>query len=156
MKPTFASHPKSEFWSAKNEGKPEDYALNSHKKCWFDCNLCGHDFEKILKQINLSSSWCPYCVVPTKRLCGNYNCNFCLKKSDFSCRFDLVSINISFAIAMNLAGKKLLKSVNNTNILHNQLNHIINGVRSLSSTSFCARMPRTSFMPLPLCHRQFK
>ncbi len=28
----FASHPKSKFWSSINEGKPEDYALNSHKK----------------------------------------------------------------------------------------------------------------------------
>jgi len=74
--------------------------------------------------------------------------NLCLSNPNFSCRFDLVTINISFTNAMNLAGKKLLKSVNNTNNLHNQLNHIINEVRSLSSTSFCARMPRTSFMPL--------
>lgn len=37
MKATFASHPKSKFWSARNEGNPEDYALYSHKVCWFDC-----------------------------------------------------------------------------------------------------------------------
>ena len=52
MKTTFASHPKSKFWSTKNEGKPEDYALNSHKKFWFDCDKCGHDFEMILRNIN--------------------------------------------------------------------------------------------------------
>ena len=79
MKTTFASHPKSKFWSNKNEGKPEDYALNSHKKFWFDCDKCGHDFEKRLKDINLGLSWCPYCVIPTKKLCGN--CDSCYNKS---------------------------------------------------------------------------
>jgi hypothetical protein len=30
---SFASHPKSKFWCSRNEGTPEDYALNSHKVC---------------------------------------------------------------------------------------------------------------------------
>jgi hypothetical protein len=30
-KHSFACHPKSKFWSARNVGKPEDYALNAHK-----------------------------------------------------------------------------------------------------------------------------
>ena len=51
MKATFASHPKSKFWSARNEGNPEDYALNSHKVCWFDCD-CGHPFKSSLLNIN--------------------------------------------------------------------------------------------------------
>jgi hypothetical protein len=46
-KQTFASHIKAKFWSAKNTGLPADYALNSHKKCWFDCD-CGHAFERVL------------------------------------------------------------------------------------------------------------
>ena len=58
MKTSFASHPKSKFWSTKNEGNPEDYALNSHKKCWFDCE-CGHSFDSCLNNINLSNRWCP-------------------------------------------------------------------------------------------------
>ncbi len=37
MKTSFASHPKAIYWSKRNVGNPEDYALNSHKKCWFDC-----------------------------------------------------------------------------------------------------------------------
>jgi len=79
MKSTFASHPKSKFWSAKNEGQPEDYALNSHKKCWFDCDKCGHSFELILRNIVSRNSWCPYCAIPTKKLCGN--CVLCNNKS---------------------------------------------------------------------------
>jgi len=77
MKATFASHPKSKFWSARNEGNPEDYALNSHKVCWFDCGECGHPFEMILRNINHRDSWCSYCS--NKKLCGN--CISCNDKS---------------------------------------------------------------------------
>jgi hypothetical protein len=48
---SFASHPKAQFWSSKNDGKPEDYSLNSHKKFLFDCNKCGHEIEKTLYRI---------------------------------------------------------------------------------------------------------
>ena len=50
-KNNFASHPKSKFWSNKNEGKPQDYALNSHNKFWFDFE-CGYEFESSLLNIN--------------------------------------------------------------------------------------------------------
>jgi very-short-patch-repair endonuclease len=73
---SFATHPKSKFWSIRNEGKPEDYALNSHQKCWFDCD-CGHPFDSCLKNINLLNRWCPYCS--NKKLCGKCDC--CLNKS---------------------------------------------------------------------------
>ena len=79
MKTTFASHPKSKFWSTKNEGKPEDYALNSHKKFWFDCDKCGHDFYQDLNHINTSNRWCPYCS--HQKLCNNEKCNFCFENS---------------------------------------------------------------------------
>lgn len=72
----FASHPKSKFWSNKNEGKPEDYALNSHKKFWFDCEY-GHSFESSLLNINQSNNWCPYCY--NRKVCGN--CDSCYNKS---------------------------------------------------------------------------
>lgn len=77
MTSTFASHPKSKFWSAKNEGRPEDYALNSHKKCWFDCDKCGHSFESSLLNINKANNWCPYCY--NRKVCGN--CISCYNKS---------------------------------------------------------------------------
>jgi very-short-patch-repair endonuclease len=75
-KHSFAFHPKSKFWSARNVGKPEDYALNSHKKFWFDCE-CGHPFETSLKGINLLNRWCSYCA--NKKLCEN--CESCINKS---------------------------------------------------------------------------
>jgi len=76
MKATFASHPKSKFWSDRNEGNPEDYALNSHKVCWFDCE-CGHQFKSSLLNINKGNTWCPYCY--NRKLCGN--CVSCKDKS---------------------------------------------------------------------------
>jgi very-short-patch-repair endonuclease len=73
---SFASHERAKFWSSKNTGRPEDYALNSHKKLWFDCD-CGHSFESTLLNINQSNNWCPYCY--NRKLCGN--CSTCFEKS---------------------------------------------------------------------------
>jgi very-short-patch-repair endonuclease len=73
---TFDSHPKSKFWSNLNTLKPNEVALNSHKKFWFDCE-CGHEFESSLLNINQGNSWCPYCY--NRKLCGN--CDNCNKKS---------------------------------------------------------------------------
>ena len=56
----FSENPKSKFWSDRNEKKPDEVALNSHKKFWFDCE-CGHTFESCLKNINLLDRWCSYC-----------------------------------------------------------------------------------------------
>ena len=76
---SFASHEKSNYWSNKNEKKPEEVALNSHKKFWFDCNKCEHQFESNLLNINQSNSWGPYCS--NKMLCNNKNCKSCFEKS---------------------------------------------------------------------------
>ena len=77
MKTNFASHPKSKYWSSKNEGKPEDYTLNSHKKCWFDCDKCGHKFQSTLLNINKGNNWCGYCY--NRKICRN--CAYCFNKS---------------------------------------------------------------------------
>ena len=77
---SFASHEKSKFWSKKNEKKPNDVTLNSHKKFWFDCE-CGHQFESNLLNINKANNWCPYCSVPSQKLCHNNECKSCFEKS---------------------------------------------------------------------------
>ena len=56
----FSQHPKSAFWSKRNEISPSKVALNSHKKFWFDCE-CGHEFDSSLLNINKANTWCPYC-----------------------------------------------------------------------------------------------
>lgn len=75
----FSSHEKSKYWSKKNLDGPEKYALNSHKKCWFDCDTCGHCFDAVLNNINANNSWCIYCA--DKKICHNEECKSCYDKS---------------------------------------------------------------------------
>ena len=75
----FDNHPKSKFWSDRNLVKPNEVALNSHKKFWFDCD-CGHSFESSLLNINQANNWCPYCCIPSQKLCNN-DCLSCYNKS---------------------------------------------------------------------------
>jgi len=73
----FSENPKSKFWSERNEKKPNEVALNSHKKFWFDCE-CGHQFDIQLNNVNIGR-WCPYCS--NKKLCElNRNCKKCFDK----------------------------------------------------------------------------
>jgi DNA-directed RNA polymerase subunit RPC12/RpoP len=57
----FSNHPKSKFWSDRNEKKPHEIALNTHEKFWFDCDKCGKKFDIQLNNINIGF-WCPYCA----------------------------------------------------------------------------------------------
>ena len=75
----FSQHPKCKFWSKRNEKNPSELCLNSHKKFWFDCDKCSHEFESSLLNINQSNTWCPYCS--NKKLCDNKECNICFEKS---------------------------------------------------------------------------
>ena len=59
---SFASHPKSIFWSAKNTITPDKVYLNSHDKYWFECYECNHSFESQLANI-INGHWCPYCSI---------------------------------------------------------------------------------------------
>ena len=76
----FSEHPKSKIWSNVNLVKPNEVALNSHKKFWFNCD-CGHKFESNLLNINKGNSWCPYCSKQPKKLCENNECKSCFENS---------------------------------------------------------------------------
>mgnify|MGYP001286764731 CR=1 FL=1 len=78
---SFASHPKSQFWHPTLNGniKPRDVSLNSHTKYWFKCNVCNHDFDITLGNVNCHNVWCGYCN--NKIRCDNINCNHCFKNS---------------------------------------------------------------------------
>ena len=51
----FYEHPKAKFWSDRNLIKPNEIALNSHKKFWFDCDKCDHAFDSSL--LNTSTNF---------------------------------------------------------------------------------------------------
>jgi hypothetical protein len=48
---SFASHPKSEFWSDKNIVRPEHVSYCSNLNFYFDCLDCGHELFQKISQI---------------------------------------------------------------------------------------------------------
>lgn len=77
---SMASHPSSEFWSAKNELKPRQVFKSGKAYAWFNC-MCGHDFRALVSDITKNRSWCGYCSTPPKYLCDDVNCEACFTKS---------------------------------------------------------------------------
>lgn len=75
---SFASHPKSKFWSLKNKLKPNQVFKQSNLKYIFDCDNCKHEFtnrpDNIYKNI-----WCIFCA--NQKLCNNEKCKYCFNKS---------------------------------------------------------------------------
>ena len=51
---SFATHPKSKFWSKKNKDLPKDVYKQSSKKYIFDCD-CGHEFVISLNKISFNN-----------------------------------------------------------------------------------------------------
>lgn len=76
---SFASHPKSEFWSIKNNIKSKEISKSSKQNFWFNCDKCNHEFECIPNNITYNNNWCIYCK--NKQLCKNEDCNDCFDKS---------------------------------------------------------------------------
>tara|TARA_B000000565_G_C23776505_1_gene374232 strand:- start:36 stop:2522 length:2487 start_codon:yes stop_codon:yes gene_type:complete len=79
---------KVECWSSKNVEKPRAVPLKSHKKYWFKCDNCPHEFQSPLCNLArkrnatpTATGWCPYCVPPSHKLCEEEDCGFCFKKS---------------------------------------------------------------------------
>ena len=75
---SFASHPKSKFWSEKNKLQPSQIASSSHEKIGFECNVCHHLFFARLYSV-AKGSWCPYCH--SLKLCLDKDCKYCFEKS---------------------------------------------------------------------------
>jgi hypothetical protein len=81
---SFASNEKSEHLHPTKNGNlnPRDVFKSSSGKFWFKCfdEKCGHDFDASLAHIS-RNRWCPYCAVPSKKLCNDINCKPCNEKS---------------------------------------------------------------------------
>ncbi len=76
---SFASHPKSKFWSSKNELKPTEVSICSTKKILFNCDNCNHEFLSMISDISSKENWCPYCA--GRKLCDKEDCKQCFEKS---------------------------------------------------------------------------
>lgn len=75
---SFASHPKSSFWSSKNKVSPLEVFRCSNKKFWFDCDKCNHDFESNLINIT-AGNWCQYCA--GQKICSRNECMDCYRRT---------------------------------------------------------------------------
>jgi DNA-directed RNA polymerase subunit RPC12/RpoP len=75
---SFASHPKSKFWSNKNNLKPSNVFKKINKKFLFNCDICNHEFYATLNNVN-NGNWCSFCS--NKILCEDKNCDECFNKS---------------------------------------------------------------------------
>lgn len=83
---SFASVGTDLVWSDKNTLRERDVSAASHKKYWFECHKCGHDFEMVLHAISIQRQGCPFCV--GQKRCLEDSCEMCFKRSfashDFS------------------------------------------------------------------------
>ena len=80
---SFASHRKALFWDhKKNKCSPRQCFKNSNTKYYFSCDICDHEFENTLANINNLNQWCPYCA--KQKLCDNNTCIPCYNNSFIS------------------------------------------------------------------------
>lgn len=67
-----------EFWSQKNIIESHKIAISSHKKQFFNCKDCKHEYTQSPAG-KTRGRGCYFCA--SKKLCGSINCLFCLPKS---------------------------------------------------------------------------
>lgn len=75
---SFASHEKAKYWSKHNPESPRFLCKNSHKRCFFNCDICKHLIKNTLNNVN-RGTWCKYC--DHKELCTDNLCTFCFNNS---------------------------------------------------------------------------
>lgn len=84
LRASFASSHRAKHWSPKNKGTPRDYMKAAHRKFLFDCPTCKHEFSTTLGHVTTNNRWCPYCAVPSKKLCEDSTatgCKFCHQRT---------------------------------------------------------------------------
>jgi hypothetical protein len=75
---SFASHSYVEYWDySKNKKTPLEVFKNSRQKCWFNCTICKHSFDKVAKF--MIEGGCSYCN--GNEICIDSKCTTCFYKS---------------------------------------------------------------------------
>lgn len=122
---SFASHPKSIYWSDLNNITPRYIIKGTHKKYIFNCDKCSHTFNIIIEKILSENAWCPYCF---NKLCNNTKCNICYENSFASHQKSIYwsdKNEISPRYVRKHSGKKYIFNCNKCNHTFNsQLNNV--------------------------------
>lgn len=128
---SFASHEKSQFWSIRNEIKPNQITKGSNKKCYFNCDKCNHEF---MMQMNVVTrgGWCNYCS--NNNLCDDDSCKTCFEKS-----FASHEKSIHWSDKNELKPRKIFKVTAKKYIFNcDKCNHeIINNPSHISNGRWC-------------------
>jgi very-short-patch-repair endonuclease len=77
---SFASNPKSKYWSELNQLKPDKVFKSTATKFLFNCEKCNHEFSISLANVT-NNRWCPYCCNNSKKICEQNDCTDCFNKS---------------------------------------------------------------------------
>jgi hypothetical protein len=77
---SFASHPYHTYWSNKNTVSPREVLQRSNKTYMFHCVVCKHDFETTPNNL-VQHTGCPFCAVPSQRVCEDVHCKRCYERS---------------------------------------------------------------------------
>jgi hypothetical protein len=78
----FINSSKFILWNTTYHGQCNRNLLKSNKNIYtFTCNICNHDFENTIANIEIASVPCPFCSPKKSILCQDLNCNICLSKS---------------------------------------------------------------------------
>ena len=141
---SFASHENAQYWHAtKNETLvPKNVFKSSHKKCWFKCGDCRHDFDSQLYSI-INGNWCPYCS--NQKLCDDNDCQPCFNNSFAShekAKFWHPTENVTLVprnVFKSSNKKRWFKCCDCSHDFDSTLGHIINGnwCPYCSSTKLC-------------------
>ena len=131
---SFASNPKSKYWSKKNELTPRQvFCRGSSKKYMFNCDVCNHEFERPVGVIK-DGIFCNYCSIPTSIICENEKCEFCFEKSFAShekSKFWSKKNELTPRQVLKMSGKKYWFSCNKCN------NEFETALYSISSGCWC-------------------
>jgi len=65
---SFASHLRAAQWNYEKNGEsiPRTEFMQSHKRRWFTCDICSHDWDPQLYSVALGH-WCPVCKDKTEK-----------------------------------------------------------------------------------------
>ena len=77
---SFACHPRSKDLADKSLDATK-IPVTSKEKYLFNCDKCPHQFASAISNVVGLSRWCPYCCVPSSKLCENRNCESCFNRS---------------------------------------------------------------------------
>lgn len=69
---SFASHPKSIYWSDTNKLTPRNILKGTHHKYNFICNICNTIFNIAINKITSENNWCSKCKYKTELKLYNY------------------------------------------------------------------------------------